>query len=284
MENKRIVYVDILRIMAILMMMILHISGGYLNSLKVCSMQWNVAEFFQSFVRCCITLFLMISGIFFLDLKKNVTLKSLVTKNIKRIACAFLFWSVFYAVFSCINEQSTDAKKLVKVFIQQTLSGHYHMWFLFTICGIYLVVPMLRKLCEDKAIFKYAMILAIVMTYLLPLLDKMINPYTSFLSGHLNSIGYNFIAGFVFVFMLGRFLYEIEITKQLECCIYLLGIGGFITTFGTTWNYGRLHNVYSIQNSGYTDLAVVLFACSIFVFFKQHISKISFSENTVKRI
>ena len=122
MDNKRVIYLDVLRIIAILMMMMIHVSGGYLGGLMVCSVQWNIAEVFQSVSRCCITLFFMISGIFFLDDKKDVTLKSLFTRNIKRIVTAFLFWSLFYAVFACINEKTSDVKTLVKVFIQQTSS------------------------------------------------------------------------------------------------------------------------------------------------------------------
>nr|MCR4801950.1 acyltransferase family protein [Lachnospiraceae bacterium] len=284
MDNKRVIYLDVLRIIAILMMMMIHVSGGYLGGLKVCSVQWNIAEVFQSVSRCCITLFFMISGIFFLDDKKDVTLKSLFTRNIKRIVTAFLFWSLFYAVFACINEKTSDVKTLVKVFIQQTLAGHYHMWFLFTICGIYLIVPMLRKICEDKVIFKYSILVAIILTYVLPLIAQLIDPYTSFLSGYLGDIKYTFISGYVFIFMLGRLLYENEITKKKEWLVYILGIGGVITTYVTTWNYGRIYNVYAIQNSEYTDLAVVLFASAVFVFFKQHVSKLRFSDKQKKWI
>ena len=54
-------------------------------------------------------------------------------------------WAVFYAVFDSIK-YAEEVKVTVRYFILRILSGHYHLWFLPAILGVYICLPFLQTL------------------------------------------------------------------------------------------------------------------------------------------
>lgn len=100
------------------------------------SVEWQVLNIYDSIARFCVPVFLMISGVFFLDNDRNYTLEKLFSKNILRIVTAFIFWSTLYTILNIMSSETLSIKEIITEFI----NGHYHMWFLFTLVGLYLVV------------------------------------------------------------------------------------------------------------------------------------------------
>ena len=82
---------DLLRILASFMVIIIHVASYQWYSTKVNSFNWGVYNFYDSLVRCAVPIFIMISGVFFLSNKKNTNIKSLYSKNIFKLVIIFLF-------------------------------------------------------------------------------------------------------------------------------------------------------------------------------------------------
>ncbi len=54
-------------------------------------------------------------------------------------------------------------------FCNSFINGHYHMWFLFMIVGLYLIVPfLLRPIVRDEKLLRYFLLLTLIFTFLLP--------------------------------------------------------------------------------------------------------------------
>lgn len=61
----RVLYLDLLRIFCIFSMMLLHVCAIPWYSVPVSSFAWQVLNVYDSSVRFCVPVFVMISGVFF---------------------------------------------------------------------------------------------------------------------------------------------------------------------------------------------------------------------------
>ena len=116
-QQNRILYFDILRVLATLAVITLHISVHNWYETDISSTQWMAYTMYDSLFRWSVPIFVMISGALFLQ--RDVNLKKLFSKNIFRLATAFVFWSILYAVIEYFQ-----GKDLAQCFVN-ALHGHY---------------------------------------------------------------------------------------------------------------------------------------------------------------
>ena len=82
---------DILRILAILIVILLHVSFPFFDN-PLNSSQWIKALFPDTMSRWGVPVFVMISGAFMLQ--KNISINELWTKYIKRLAILLVLWNI----------------------------------------------------------------------------------------------------------------------------------------------------------------------------------------------
>lgn len=131
--NRKIQY-DLLRVIACFMVVMLHVSAFYWTKLSPSSKEWQILNIYDSFVRSSVALFFMISGTFLLT--KEVTLKKLYQKNILHLFVVLIVWSVLYAI-DTLGFPAFFKKDLGSIFTA-VVNGKYHLWFLWSIIGIYI--------------------------------------------------------------------------------------------------------------------------------------------------
>lgn len=230
MEKKRILYLDYMRVTALFAVILLHVSVIDWSKFPINSFNWQVFNAFDGLVRFCVPVFVMISGVFFLDKDRDITLKKLFSHNILRIATAFVFWSVLYAVVCTIVEENNMIDgSVIKYFIASVIYGHYHMWFLFTIVGLYLITPFLRKITADKKLTEYFIVLSVIFANLpkilvfIPALDEVAGKI-------LYKTNMFFVLGYAGYFVLGHYLHTYEIKREHKLIAYALGTVSVIAT------------------------------------------------------
>ena len=230
MEKKRILYLDYMRVTALFAVILLHVSVIDWSKFPINSFNWQVFNAFDGLVRFCVPVFVMISGVFFLDKYRDITLKKLFSHNILRIATAFVFWSVLYAVVCTIVEENNMIDgSVIKYFIASVIYGHYHMWFLFTIVGLYLITPFLRKITADKKLTEYFIVLSVIFANLpkilvfIPALDEVAGKI-------LYKTNMFFVLGYAGYFVLGHYLHTYEIKREHKLIAYALGTVSIIAT------------------------------------------------------
>lgn len=160
-SGKRTAYFDYLRVLATVAVMLLHIAAQNWSVSNVNGYGWNVFNFFDSIVRWGVPVFVMISGALFLE--HDIPLENILKKNVFRLITAFVAWASFYALTTKVflhKSWTTFAADLVR--------GHYHMWFLPMIIGLYLCVPILRRIILDQAVMKYYLFLAFFFAFFFP--------------------------------------------------------------------------------------------------------------------
>lgn len=221
--TSRTVYFDYLRVFATFAVIILHVSAQNWYSTDVNGFDWQVFNFFDSIVRWSVPVFVMISGALFLN--REIPLKKIYSKYVFRMAAAFAVWTIIYAYFS--NGDILNR-------VSQIISGHYHMWFIWMIVGLYICIPFIKLLIKDDKITRYFLLLAFIFAFLIPWLVTLTNDFAgglvikgvSILNGNVSDMNIHIVLGYTSYFILGYYLAKTELSKKQRRIIYVLGLGG----------------------------------------------------------
>ena len=281
-EARRILWIDELRIFSIFCMMLLHVAASCWNKVSVDTFEWQVFNVYDGLVRFCVPVFIMISGSFFLDNSRELTVGRLFKKNISRIAAAFFFWSFCYSLVLYFISPDKEAYTF-GVWFKEFICGRYHLWYMYAIFALYLATPILRKITADKKTTEYFIILAVIFTSVVRLL-KAIKPIASAVTEITNDMGMNVVFGYSGYFVLGYYLSSTELTVKIRRLIYALGaVGALATVIGTA--------IWSVQKGSATSVLYNYFmpnvwaeSVAVFVAFKYGASKISRGERYAKAI
>ncbi len=281
--KDRKVYLDLLRVFAIFAMMLLHVASSNWYTTDVNSFEWQVFNFYDSAVRFCVPIFVMISGVLFLDTSREKTIKSIFVNNISRIITAYIFWSVAYSLVNQLAIYIKWGKLSPKIFISKAIVGHYHLWFLFTLVGLYLIVPFLRKIIVSKTLIEYFLVLFFIFSLCMNAL-KLIPSINHELDILLSKANIYFVLGYSGYFVLGHYLVNYEISKIFRKVIYLLGFISVIFTVILTYKIS-IHLGIPFESFYYFLMPNAFFtSVAVFVFFKYNVSRIEFKEQTLKLI
>lgn len=253
---------------------ILHISATKWNSLPIDSWEWKIFNLYNGMVRWAVPIFVIISGALFLE--HSSTIQKIYQKNILRIIAAFIFWSVIYAFIDYIH-QGGGIVNAIAVAIQ----GHYHMWFLFMIVGLYIIVPFLQKIVESNFLIKYFLILSLLFAFVCPQTITCISILSEglgiFLTGILEDVHFHFALGYAGYFLLGYALHRAQINRNLEMLIYTLGFIAFTSSILLTVQISSWQHAASAVFYDNFTVNVLLEAIAIFVFAKKHYHKPNWS-------
>ena len=278
--KQRYYYLDYLRILATLAVIFNHVTTTRWSDIPIETFDWKVLNFYNGFTRFPIGLFVMITGCTFGDPKKNITLKKLYTKSIFHMVTTFIFWSLFLVLFypvlsSLLFGTAVDWENMVT----NLVLGPYHMWFIYMIIGIYMIVPFLRKITENEALSKYYIVLGFLFAIVIPGIQDVLGE--SLLDGVLFKMAVSLPLGYSVFFVLGYYLHSHDIKGKSEALIYTLGVVSVFLTLSTSYlvTY-QINEAYGY----YGNFSIFLFFTNIalFVFAKNHLSRIKLSDNASK--
>lgn len=256
---------DLLIILASFMVIVIHVSAYNFSDVPIKSIEWLSYDFYDSLVRSAVPIFLMISGVFFLTNKVQTYLKKIYTKYIFKLMIVFIFWSIIYTIFSIFTDRIAYNQ-----IISSIITGHFHLWYLPVIIGIYIISPFIYKFITnaDEKTFKYFIILFLIFS-----LCKTIS-YLEFLPGYnyinlfLSNCPVDIICGFYSYFILGYFLYNYDISKKKRKIIYILSIISVLSCFVGTYLLSK-YTGYNNPNLMKEFSIFTLFeAMGIFLLFK----------------
>ncbi|GHH99686.1 acyltransferase [Neobacillus kokaensis] len=230
--RNRVIYADILRVFATFAVMIIHVSATNFGELKPSSYEWNILNFYDSLARWCVPVFAMLSGMFFLNPNKPISMKKLYTKSIFRVLLALFFWGFIYELYKRILEQAPLNIHFFKDAVISIFQGdtHYHLWFLYMILGLYIVTPIFRifiKAARKKDI-EYFLVIGFLFSSFLPTLEYFY-PF-NYLVPFLINFDVNLALGWAVYYIMGYYLSQYGVNGKLKKGIYILGILGVLIT------------------------------------------------------
>lgn len=155
MVEKRIEYLDYLRVLACMMVIIVHACEFFYIGAEGIQIandtdRW-VVGLIDSALRPAVPLFVMISGYLLLPVTMPTGL--FMKKRLTRVVIPFVIWSVLYAslplVWGAMDTQ-TSLSQLVHLLVNfNDAAGH--LWFVYMLVGVYLVMPIISPWLEKAS-------------------------------------------------------------------------------------------------------------------------------------
>ena len=155
-------WIDWMRVAACLMVMVVHstepfyLGGEGSRILTEGDAYW--ASFFDTFVRACVPLFVVASS--YLQFPLHYSTGEFLRRRALRVLVPFLCWSIVYAL--AWGEPVDNLRSLLLNF--NYAAGH--LWFVYMLVGIYLLMPMLSPWAErvGKRELQFYLLLCFVTT------------------------------------------------------------------------------------------------------------------------
>lgn len=212
--------------------------------------------------------FVMISGTFFLDPERMVTIQKLYSKNILRIVKVFCFWSAAYATCWAIVKHKT-----LSDWLGNFITGNYHMWFLFMLVGLYVMVPILRRITGREEDTRYFLLVAFFFTFLFPILLEFPLPYVTSFQDAYTKLHFYVIPVTTACFVGGYYLNHHSFTRKQRAVLYLIGCLGFIAVpaRAALGSMGfMVRDTHPMLNAAFEPMQAV----GVFTFGRYHLSKL----------
>ena len=261
---RRVIYFDVLRIVAIFVVVAVHLSAMHWADVDVNSRAWFAFNLYCTAGKWSVPIFVMISGALFLG--REVSISAILKKNVARIATVFLSWSGCYALVYLVFRHAP-----LSVVLSQFITGHYHLWFLYMIVGLYLLIPLLRPIVQNETLMRYFLLLAFLFTFLLPQLAL----FTSFVSHEASTVIRTVIMYSYCFFPLGFTIYYLSrrnFSRREEIVLYCVGIAALLFSIIAPAVLSRAQGAPNATFYNYNDLNVLCTSVPIFVFAKQHLN------------
>lgn len=229
-EKKHIAYLEVLRLVACILVVGVHVSAFNLEQVPVESLNFKVMNGLDCLSILGVPLFVMISGALFLAPSYEVTVKKFYTRKIPRIVFLYFFWLLFYNVVNFLENGTvwnfTNVKK--QIVLESLLGkGMYHMWYLPMLAVLYLLTPFLKSFAADRKKCLLFCALGFGYSILLPTALKFEFPYRTIVESLYNQFDCSFFGGYVTYYVLGHALHEYvpKLSAQKKAA---LGLGGVI--------------------------------------------------------
>lgn len=172
MTQKRLLSYDAVRVVAVMMIVMIHVSAYVVQYDKdPASLTFAVGNIFNGLSRAGTPMFLMLSGALLLNEDRKMDARTFYRRNLTGIVLLLLFWLFFYAAWRAvllpwIQGMPADPV-LFRDYLLRLRGPRQHLWYLFMLVGAYLVIPVLRLFVkrENKNYILGLILLSIVVQF-----------------------------------------------------------------------------------------------------------------------
>jgi surface polysaccharide O-acyltransferase-like enzyme len=242
-------WVDLIRVVAIFLVVVIHTSGQLTNIWgKIPESEWIIGDIYGGIARISVPLFFMLSG--YLLLPRTESLGSFYRKRIPKIIIPFVAWSILYIGVDCLRNPGlcTPDYLMQYVLLRKT---YFHLWFLYSLLGIYIIMPLLRLMVRPgtEKLLWYVVGLWLLFQPVRTLMDQFLHFSLNFNS--------QLAVGFLPYFFLGYLLGQVRLGRGwLAAAWAMFVLGSAVTVVGTyivTRNAGQFNGYFY----DYTTIGVI---------------------------
>lgn len=265
-KKENLFWIDVIRALAALGVVLIHVTADVITEYKVVSMpDWWAANFYDSLVRGCVSLFVMVSGALLLAPTQE-SLSDFFKKRASRILIPFLIWTILYLLWKkFLFEPDLGFFEGLRRAVGNRV--HFHLWFFYALVGIYLVTPIFRLFVRQatKRDLIYFLALWFVASSLFPFLERFIN-----LAWHVKvnfALKVEPVQGLIGYFVAGHFLRQHTTEKSARMAWGFWAASFLVCWVGTYWIAARLGHYDGLF---YENVApnVAIYVAAFFVIMK----------------
>ena len=241
---------DILRVIAMCMVIIVHVSNVYSRSYGLISDSSFISSLiYNTISRISVPIFLMISGSLLLDRNFN---KTKYFKRLIKFLLLIVVWDIIYLIWEYLYLGLTYDKLYNLIYTPYRA----HLWYLYTILTLYAIQPLLKKILDKSSNkIKYLLLFIWFLLSSLSIVNSTIaNVFTIF-----SYIGF---------FVLGKYLYDFIKSNDLKKynILWIVLIILCITT-SIFLNYTYSHKYETFYNLffAYRTPFIIISSISLFI-------------------
>lgn len=277
-QRPAYLYIDILRCTATYLVIALHCIASYFASSSLFGTPvWWVCNVVNSITRMGVPLFFMVSGFLLLSDKRELDIPSFYAKRLKKVLIPFLCWDIIYFLENCyLQAQPLDFRQFLLELLAQR-GSKYHLWFIYKIIAIYLLIPFLKKILNHCKLREQILLLLVVM--LQPTIFPFINTVQSAVHIDFGSL----IEGRIGFFILGYILGTYDFSSLQKRILYLGGIVGFLLNIWGSFYYSSPQEMNLVFNDG-CALTHFLTAGAFFLWVKEHCGTTGSNTGVIPRL
>ena len=257
---KRTLYFDILNICACFAVICLHCNG--IAHTYTPTLAWKQAFLVECVMYWAVPIFFMLSGATLMGYRDKYSTKEFFKKRLLKTLIPFVVWSILVAIRKGMPVGDWGLRTWFNMIFMNRIENVY--WFFFPLFAVYLCIPVLTLLAEEKhrKILWYMVAVGFVTYSVLPVLMPLLGLE---FNGHL---GFPLTGGYVLFVILGYLISTEHISKKNRIIIYLLAIFGLVFRFAFTWYFSARDGAIDKRCFGYLQFHSVFLAVGVFVLFK----------------
>ena len=261
MKKERVIYYDLLNILAAFGVVAMHFNG--LTHAYSHTWAWRQAFAVDCIFYWAVPVFFMLTGATLMDYREKYDTKTFFKKRFSKTLIPFIAWSLIALVWKVATKQMEapiGPRSLINLIINTQIIDVY--WFFIPLFAVYLCIPVLSLLRKNQQALLYMTFAAITFNVVLPFFASLVGINWN------SSLSFSLFSGYLVYPVLGYLLSQNELGKKQRLLIYAEGV------IGTCWRY--IATVFASdaagelvrQGWGYVGLPCLLEAVAVFVFFK----------------
>lgn len=274
MKKERVLYLELLRIVSSVAVILIHVIAAVVNKYEVKSFAWDILIVCSSSIRWCIPIFFMISGSVFLnrDYEQSGIIHFL-KKYVVRLLFVLVCFGTAYYFFDLWAWGISVGVKQILILPFAILSGNtgYHLWYLYSLITLYCLTPLLGIAVSklDRKYLRYFVMLCMIFCFIAGYANTLVVQMYPTLESY--QIGFSFCEqmGYVGCYLIGYYLSKYDLSGGKKRTLYILAATFIIILAVVNLLLSSSTGQFTVAFSQYTGLLTVLVACSLFLIFKQ---------------
>lgn len=255
---------DIARMIAILLVVMIHCSADLISVGEQSELGFLIGNIFDALARPGVPLFLMISGALMLDENRTKSVTDCL-KAARSILILLILWSFIYAVIFNLAYPLLQGASVNWIdFLKAVFYGHYHLWYLYMMVGLYCALPFLRKIVakESSELVLLFVGISLCTVFIKPIIS-VVDGYwygITYLGEFIDKLQLDFFGGFITYYLVGWYIVHVGIKKKIyKNLIYTMGGLSALLLIVLTQITKDYENVYA-------NLGVFTFLYSVSIF------------------
>jgi surface polysaccharide O-acyltransferase-like enzyme len=215
----------------------------------------------------CVPIFVMITGVLFLNPEKEITVEKIIKKYVLRIVLAIILFGIPYCLMEIIFDANMSFNiGQIGIAVLNVIQGKSwdHMWYLYMIAGLYLCIPVIKTFVINSPpnVVKYTLTVLFIFTSIIPSLESII-PYKFGIYIPINSV-------YVFYLLMGYYIHYNKITINVGILWTLLTVYILFAIFmPINKNFVNLSGGGHLILTGYNSPIVIMATFAIFCIMHQ---------------
>jgi surface polysaccharide O-acyltransferase-like enzyme len=256
---------DLMRICAMLLVIVIHVSNYYSRSFTdIDSFSYFFATIFNGLARVSVPIFFMISGALLIPKVDNFDQYK---KRVFKLLVTLVVWSFIYYLWNKYV-MNYNIYLLSSIFTTIFEPSKAHLWFLYALIGIYLVLPFIRKMLinldfKEEMLFVKLWVSLVGGFYLLRLILQIFKINTTITYPVPIIQGTYYLGYFILGYIIYRYIDKIKISNKLLGLA--AGLSLIITIIGT-FIVSLIMGSYYEGLFAYRSLFYIIASSSIFVY------------------